>query len=111
MGAPVLSTFDSPHLSPAFASGCHAPPGSSHTVPRSLRTQQQQPAAALPGHNQAQARLGGSDLNLLELAGGTRTPNLLFARQQRIVHGVLAGAVLAGQVSWAVQRVPSRRAE
>jgi hypothetical protein len=32
-----------------------------------------------------------------ELAGDSN-PNLLFTRQQRIVHGVLAGAVLAAHV-------------
>jgi hypothetical protein len=35
-------------------------------------------------------------------AGGSN-PNLLLTRQQRIVHGVLASAVLAGQVGWVVQ--------
>jgi hypothetical protein len=43
--------------------------------------------------------------------GGTRTPNLLFTRQERIVHGMLASAVLAAQVGWLVQPVRSCRAE
>jgi hypothetical protein len=43
--------------------------------------------------------------------GGTRTPNLLFTRQQRIVHGVLARAVLAAQVGCGVQPVRSRSTE
>jgi hypothetical protein len=29
---------------------------------------------------------------------GTRTPNLLFTRQARIIHGVLARALLAAHV-------------
>jgi hypothetical protein len=43
--------------------------------------------------------------------GGTRTPNLLFTRQPRSVHGVLARAVLTAQVGWVVQPVRSRGAE
>ena len=36
--------------------------------------------------------------------------NLLFTRQERIVHGVLLGAVLAAHVGRVVQPVRSRRA-
>ena len=43
----------------------------------------------------------------LRAGGGTRTPDLLFTRQQRIVFGVLARAVLAAQVGWVVQPVRS----
>jgi hypothetical protein len=42
---------------------------------------------------------------------GDSNPNLLFTRQPRIVHGVLVGAVLAGQVRSAVQPVRSCGAE
>jgi hypothetical protein len=49
-------------------------------------------------------------LQFLELAG-TRTPNLLFTRQERIVHLVLARALLAAQVGWAIQPLRSCRAE
>ena len=48
---------------------------------------------------------------LMGAGGGTRTPNLLFTRQERIVHGVLAGTVLAGQVGGVVQLVSSCGAE
>jgi len=37
--------------------------------------------------------------------------NLLFTRQARIVHGVLASVLLAAQVGWPVQPVRSRVAE
>jgi hypothetical protein len=49
-----------------------------------------------------------------ELARGTAaTPNSgqQISRQQRIVHGVLPGAVLAARVGWVVQPVRSCRAE
>jgi len=52
-----------------------------------------------------------SDLRFWGAGGGTRTPNLLFTRQPRIVHGVLAGAVLAAQVGWVVQPVRFCRVE
>jgi hypothetical protein len=38
-------------------------------------------------------------------------PNLLFTRQERIVHGVLARALLAAQVRRVVQLICSCRAE
>jgi hypothetical protein len=40
--------------------------------------------------------------------GRTRTCNLLFTRQQRIVHGVLSRVLLAARVGWVVQSVRSR---
>jgi phosphodiesterase/alkaline phosphatase D-like protein len=40
----------------------------------------------------------GIDPAVWELAGGTRTPNLLFTRQRGTVRRVLAGAVLAARV-------------
>ena len=46
---------------------------------------------------QASEGVPACHLRLWELAGGTRTPNMLFTRQERIVHGVLACAVLAGR--------------
>ena len=42
---------------------------------------------------------------------GDSNPNLLFTRQQRIVHRVLAHAVLAAHVRWVVQQVCSCDAE
>jgi hypothetical protein len=42
---------------------------------------------------------------------GTRTPNLLFTRQERIVRRVLGRAVLAAQVGGVVQPVRSCDAE
>jgi hypothetical protein len=44
---------------------------------------------------------------IAQLAPGLETRNLLFPRQERIVHGVLAGAVLAGQVRQLVQPLRS----
>jgi hypothetical protein len=42
---------------------------------------------------------------------GTRTPNLLFTRQQRTVQRVLARVFLAAHVGWVVQQVRSCGAE
>jgi hypothetical protein len=42
---------------------------------------------------------------------GEANPNLLFTKQERIVHGVLPGVVLAAQVEWVVQPVRSRPVE
>jgi hypothetical protein len=47
-----------------------------------------------------------SDLRLWSWRG-TRTRNLLFTRQERIVHGVLARTVLAAHIRCAVQPVRS----
>jgi hypothetical protein len=51
-----------------------------------------------------------NDGQLAELAGDSN-PNLLFTRQARIVHGVLARAVLAAHVGSLVQPVRSCEAE
>src|SRR5262245_16158797 len=56
------------------------------------------------------ASVQACDLRCLGAGGGTRTPNLLFTRQQRIVHRVLASAVLAAHVRRVVQPVCSCRA-
>ena len=60
---------------------------------------------------QAKQVLQACDLRLMGAGGGTRTPNLLFTRQQRIVHRVLASVVLAAQVERVVQPVWSCQAE
>lgn len=50
-----------------------------------------------------------NDGQLAELAGDE--PNLLLQEQERIVHRVLARAVLAAHVGWVVQPVRSCRVE
>jgi hypothetical protein len=54
--------------------------------------------------------LQASDLQVCA-PGRTRTCNLRIRRQARIVHGVLADAVLAAHVGEVVQLVRSRRVE
>jgi hypothetical protein len=65
--------------------------------------------STLPSHRQM--TLGQPVTCGFGAGGGTRTPNLLFTRQQRTVHGVLARAVLAAHVGGVVQPVRSGRAE
>ena len=50
-------------------------------------------------------------LSWFAFSAAARPDARLFTRQQRIVHGVLARAVLAAHVSQAVQPVRSSRAE
>src|SRR5829696_6019269 len=70
---------------------------------REARGTQRSEAAGAPSARTRPAVLGAGR--------GTRTPNPLLTRQERIVQRVLANALLAAQVGWPVQPVRSHRAE